>query len=472
MNKIIILLFCLNICLKGFSQNNVGIGITNPTEKLHVSGNIKADTIKPSAVKFTPDAGNGKVLTSDAAGNASWKEASLGGVGYGAWGGCDVTGINEYNPVADDSVAANDFFGITEAISGNFAIIGAYGDDIGSNANQGSASIYKYDGANWVLFKKLTDATGLAGDNFGFSVAISGNYAVVGAYGDDVGANVNQGSVSVYQYNGTDWVFKQRLIDPVGLADDQFGYSVSISGSYIAIGAPNGNATGSLAVADCGTASIFKFDGSNWVFMQKIFDDPAALIGDEFGYSISISGEDLFVGAPSDDGTFADQGSVSVFRFNGSTWQQTAKLINAAGAASDLFGRSVSVNGSYVAIGEPNNNTGIAHIYRYSTSGWSFMQSLTETTGNNFGNRVSLSKNYILVGSASETVGSNNTQGATYLYVRVGGMWQKIQRITDPAGTANANFGLSLAVDGDTKRFVIGAYRAAPGGKAIFGKIN
>lgn len=472
MNKIvaaIVFMMFINIVI---AQNNVGIGTNLPIEKLHVNGNIKTDTIKPAAIKFTPDAGIGKILTSDAAGNASWKEASAGGVGYGAWGGCDVTGVNEYNPVADDSVAANDFFGIAEAVSGNFAIIGAYGDDVGANANQGSASIYKYDGSNWVLFKKLSDAAGQPNDNFGFSVSIYDSYALVGSPQDDIGVNLNQGSVSVYQFNGADWIFKQRLTDPAGLADDEFGYSVSISQNYIAIGARYGNGTGSALITDCGTASIFRFNGTNWVFMQKVYDDPTGATGDEFGYSVSISGNDLFVGAPMDDATFADQGSVNVFRFDGASWQPTVKLINTTGTASDLFGRSVSVNGSCAVIGEPINNTGIAHIYRYTISGWSFMQTLTETTGNNFGNRVSVSQNYILIGSASETVGSNGTQGAAYLYVRVGGMWQKVQRITDPAGTANANFGLSLAIDGDTKRFVIGAYRAAPGGKAIFGKVN
>jgi FG-GAP repeat len=460
-----LLLTVATVCTQA---QNVGIGNTNPTEKLEVTGNVKADTVKPAALKLAPNAGSGKILTSDAAGNAAWADAKTGGVGFGAWGGCDVTGVNEYNPVADDSVAANDFFGISESISGNFAIIGAYGDDIGSNPNQGSASIYKYDGTNWVLFKKLTDATGQANDNFGYSVSISGNYAVVGTYGDDIGANASQGSASVYKFDGTDWVFMQRLTDPVGQANDEFGYSVSISGNSIAIGATSGDVGSNI---DFGSVSIFKFDGTNWVFAQKLSDATGAF-GDEFGYAVSISGNHLIVGAPLDDvAANTDQGSASFFRF-GSNWTLVQKTTNAAGTAGDLFGRGVSLAGNYAVIGEPSNGVGIADVYRYNGSTWPLMQSLTEASSLLFANRVSVSDNYIVIGAASELVGSNSSQGAAYLYIRVGGMWQKVQRITDPAGAANVNFGLAVAIDGNTKRFVIGAYKAAPGGKAIFGKVN
>ena len=99
---------------------------------------------------------------------------------------------------------------------------------MGANTDQGSASIYKYNGASWVLMNKITDATGAAGDDFGISVSISGNYAIVGAYADVVGANLSQGSASIYQRVGLGWVRLQYVTDPAGNAGDFFGFATAI----------------------------------------------------------------------------------------------------------------------------------------------------------------------------------------------------------------------------------------------------
>jgi hypothetical protein len=212
---------------------NVGIGNTTPTEKLDVAGNIKADTVKPNALKLTPDAGMSKILTSDATGNASWQSSSFlaGNVGYGVWGDCAANGnISEYQPLADATGAANDEFGISVSISGNYAIVGADLDDVGVNAAQGSASIYQWNGTNWILMNKITDAAGAVNDYFGWNVSISGNYAIVGAFLNDVDANVNQGSAAIYQRIGIGWQKLQYITDPGGNSDDEMGRSTSIDG--------------------------------------------------------------------------------------------------------------------------------------------------------------------------------------------------------------------------------------------------
>ncbi|MEK7226855.1 MAG: FG-GAP repeat protein, partial [Bacteroidota bacterium] len=141
----LLFLFFYAFCIVQFSASqNVGVGTITPTEKLHVAGNIKGDTVKPAAINFTPYAGAGKRLTSDAAGNASWQElSSSGGVGFGSWGDCSMNSISGYEPLADATGTVGDFFGFKVSISGNYAIAGAYADDVGANTNQGSKSIYR-----------------------------------------------------------------------------------------------------------------------------------------------------------------------------------------------------------------------------------------------------------------------------------------------------------------------------------------
>lgn len=478
-NKVLVLFTCL--VSQQMHAQNVGIGTLTPVEKLHVAGNIKTDTVKPNAIKLTPNAGAGKLLTSDATGNASWQNgnAAPGSVGFGTWGDCSSNNISEYNPVADVNGLDGDHFGQAVAISGSFAIIGAYQSAVGTNNFQGSASIYQYDGTNWVFMQKLTDATGAANDYFGYAVSISGNYAVVGAYVDDVGANINQGSASIYQYNGSSWVLMQKITDATGAANDYYGFAVAISGNYVIIGSLLDDIG---ANSDQGSAIIYQYNGSSWVLMQKI-TDASGIAGDQFGNSVSISGTRAVVGAAEDDvGGNNSQGSASIYQYSGSNWTLMQKLTDANGAAGDLFGTSVSISGANLIIGAIYSdasgafNAGAASIYEFARGVWGLRQKLIDpasTPNTFFGCSVSISGNYALIGAYFTNTGPVTDIGHCILYIRVGSGWQKHQYITDPGGSSGDFMGTATGIDGATKQFVIGS----PGfinqtGKAIFGKIN
>ncbi|MBK9983568.1 MAG: hypothetical protein IPP15_14480 [Saprospiraceae bacterium] len=464
---------------------NIGIGTITPVEKLDVNGNIKSDTLKPNALQLLPNAGAGKILTSDVTGNASWESLIVappantsGNVGHGVWGDCATTGnISEYDPVADSTGVAGDYFGASVSISGDFAIIGTPIDDE-MNPNQGSASIYHFNGSSWQFTQKLTDPNGSTDDNFGYSVSISGNFAIVGAHADDGPFN-NQGSVTIYQYNGTSWDWLEKISDPDGATSDHFGISVSISGDYFIAGSflddssPNG---------DQGSASIFHFNGSNWELVVKL-TDPLSAFTDEFGSSVSISNNYALVGSPYDDaGANFDQGSASIYQFDGNTWVYMQKVIDSDGATSDYFGSSVTISNMYAAIGAPgdkvgnNEDQGSATVFRYNGSSWVSMQKKTSITGlanDGFGICISISGDFMLIGSDRDDVGVNVDQGSISMYQRLGNGWQLVQYITEPGGNASDFFGFTCALDISTRRFLSGASGYISNtGKAVFGKIN
>lgn len=465
-------LFLILACSSS-AQNNVGVGTTTPSEKLEVMGNIKLDTIKPAAIKLTANSGMGKILMSDATGNANWSSSAIpsGNVGYGVWGDCATNGnISEYTPVAPDDGAPADWFGYSVAISGTHALVGARLDDIGAFINQGSVSFFQHDGNNWILSQKMTDASATV---FGTSVAIDGNFAVV-----SMGSSVGIGAANVYLFNGATWVLTQKITDASGVSGDGFGTAVSISGNRIIIGA---NKDGVGANTEQGSVSIYQYNGTSWVLMQKITDATGTATA-EFGSSVAISDNYAIVGARWENlGANTDQGSASIYKYNGTNWVLMNKIVDATGTTGDQFGISVSIAGNYAIIGASSDDVGTnlgqgsASIYNFGGISWQLTQKITDPlglSGDAFGVSVFISGKYALIGAVFHDEGSNINQGTANVYTRIGNGWQKLQTITDPAGAANDNLGKGVAIDAASKRFLIGAYIAFPGGKAIFGKLN
>lgn len=470
-------IFILYCAIHGNAQN-IGIGTTIPNEKLHVAGNIKADTIKANnAVMLSAGAGKNKVLTSDSNGVGSWQaSSSTGSVGYGAWGDCSTRNISEYLPVAASDAASNDNFGYSVSMDGNYAIVGAPYKKVGNNADQGKAYIFYYNGSVWVQQTVLTASDGTAGDEFGLSVSMHGNYAIVGSPTKTVGANTNQGKAYIFHYNGSAWVQQAALTASDGAAGDLFGI-VSINSNYAIVGA-QGKTVGSNFRQ--GKAYIYENNGSTWV-QQAILTAGDGASTDYFGYSVSIHGSRVIVGAPNKKiNNITMHGKVYIFSYNGSTWVQQAFPARTDAAAGDYYGYSVSMYGDNAIVGASgktvgnNINQGRAYIYNYDGSNWLLQTSLTAVDGiaNDFYGNVSIYGNFAMVGVHRKTLSGNFEQGKAYIYQLQGGVrWVLLQAITDPSGVANDHFGLSVSMSNN--RFVIGAYGVSNSvGMAFFGKIE
>ena len=254
--------------------------------------------------------------------------------------GWAVTPVEVAKLVADDG-ATNDFFGFSVALSGDTAVIGAFRDsDDVKGVDSGSAYVFTRSGTNWGQQAKLTATDGAANDTFGGNVALSGDTAVIGALGDDDDVNgVDSGSAYVFTRSGTSWSEQAKLSAADGAAGDEFGYSVALSGDTAVIGAARDDDKGN----DSGSAYVFTRSGTSWSQQAKLTAADGAA-GDVFSISVALSGDTAVIGADLDDEKGDNSGAAYVFTRSGSTWSQQAKLTADDGAAGDLFGIRVALS--------------------------------------------------------------------------------------------------------------------------------
>jgi hypothetical protein len=365
--------------------------------------------------------------------------------------------------------AANDYFGVSVALSGDTALVGAYLDDVGANTNQGSAYVFTRSGTTWSQQEQLTASDGAASDQFGYSVALSGDTALVGAYLDDVGANTDQGSAYVFTRSGTTWSLQQKLTATDGAASDGFGVSVALSGDTALVGARYDDVGTN---ANQGSAYVFTRSGTTWGPQQQLTASDGAA-NDYFGYSVALSGDTALVGAYADAvGANTYQGSAYVFTRSGATWSQQQQLNAADGATNDFFGSSVALSGDTALVGASgddvgaNGSQGSAYVFTRSGTTWSQQQQLNAADGaasDFFGISVALSGETALVGANGDDVGANTNQGSAYVFTRSGTTWSQQQKLAASDGVANDYFGNSVALSGETA--LVGASQDDVGGK-------
>ena len=284
-------------------------------------------------------------------------------------------------------------------------------------------------GLAFVQQAELPDPSGVTGDGFGSSVAVSGNTMVVGAYWTKVGGNTNQGVAYVFTGSGSSWTQTAELTASNGAAGTDFGFSVAISGNTVVVGAHGTAVNGNTGQ---GAAYVFVEPSSGW------------------------------------------SGNLT----------QTAELTASDGAAGNLFGRSVAISGNTVVVGAwhatvgGNANQGAAYVFVEPSSGWANMTQTAKLTAsdgtatNYFGRSVAISADdTIVVGAYDATVGNNTQQGAAYVFTEPSGGWTNMSqtaKLTASGGAAGDAFGISVAIDSETDMVVVGAFLANSGEGAAY----
>ncbi len=363
--------------------------------------------------------------------------------------------------------ATSDRFGASVSLSGATAIVGAPGETVGVHAGQGSAHVYAQSGTAWTHQQTLTVAGGLAGDAFGSSVAVSGTAALVGAPGATVSLNAGEGAVYVFAESGTTWGQPTKLTASGGKAGDHLGCSSSISpsGTEAFVGASGAD----LAQ---GAAYVFSRSGSGpWGPVQTIVAADGSA-SDALGTSVSVSDTVAVVAAPGRTfGAHVGAGSAYVFTPTGTTWTQQTEIAATDGAASDAFGTSVSVSGTTIVIGAPGHGVGEGAVYVFvqtAPAAWTQQAELVASDGAAnaaFGTSVSISGDTVVVGASSAAVGAHPGQGVAYVFAPTStpGEWAQVAELRASDGAAQDSLGTSVASNGTTA--LVGASRDPGGAK-------
>ncbi len=346
------------------------------------------------------------------------------------------------------------FFGFSVSLSGDTGVIGSYSDTVGG-IRSGSASFVRKTLTGWERLAHLGSSDAALGDQFGWSVSIDGDTAVVGAPSDDDNGS-NSGSAYVFREVGGVWQQIAKLTAADGSPSDEFGFSVDISGDTVVIGAPrDDDACPASQFCDSGSAYVFRDSGGVWQQIAKLQAGDAAG-RDLFGYSVALSGDTAIVGAPMDDDQGADSGSAYVFREVGGTWIPVTKLTASDGAVLDFFGVGVAIeNGRAVvgAIGDDDGgvDSGAAYVFQENGGNWEQVAKLKAPVpgaNDHFGISVALSVRAIAIGVYPTGFGAN-AAGSAYAFREIGGEWQSVATLTaTDAGVGDD--GYSVSVSGDT----------------------
>ena len=425
-----------------------------------------------------------------------------------------------------------DHFGYAVGLSGETAVVGAPRNKIGASDDQGAAYVFTRAGAVWSQQQQLLAADGGAGDLFGLSVAVSGQTAAVGAPGRDG----DTGVAFAFVRSGTVWSQQRKFAAVPGQPLDIFGASVSISGETVLASAPllpRGPAAQSIGqlgkepqarelfgfpsiapasyglIHPQGTVGVFTRTGASWTQearlmgqnapeIEEFFGSVVAISGDTavvsapsyriqvggvfvfvrrhgfwelqqrldspnnqrydfFGLAVAISGDTIAVGAPGVQNSPTNRGAIFVFTRVGDLWSMEQRLTAGDTRPVVYFGQAVALDGETIAGGDPvvdyrTPRQGAVYVFTRTDGSWSQRRKLTGASPGNdkFGEAIALRGTILAIGAPEETVGANRLQGAAYVFTGSGANWTQQARLFRQMGAIGDLFGQSVAVSGES----------------------
>jgi hypothetical protein len=316
-----------------------------------------------------------------------------------------------------DGLEDNDQFGWSVDTDGQFIVAGAPETDNGTEADQGAVYVFQRSGGQWIEVGKLTVPYVEGYARFGISVSLDGDRVIAGADYYSVGESV-AGAAFVYRRDGRSWTQEAMLTDATPALWENFGWSVSLDGDRALVGAYEAYFSEGPVTAH-GTVTVFRRNGTAWTEEGLLYADDSNN-DQQFGYSVDLDGDQAIVGARWDDEIGSRAGAAFTFAFIENTWTQTQKLLPAGHTEDDYLGTAVAIQGDNALVGAPrfgeypDYHMGIAYLYHRDGTLWSEVAAFIPddaTKGNSFGYHLAMDGSLAIIGSPW-----SEDNGAAYLY--------------------------------------------------------
>ena len=357
-----------------------------------------------------------------------------------------LTPIEVAKLIASDGGPYDDF-GYSVAVDGDTALIGArVSGDGGFAVRTGLAYVFTRTAGVWTEQAKLTASNVVSDFFFGLSVAVEGDTALIGACGRD--------TCSAYVFTRSAGVWKEqaKLTASDGSRDDDFGLSVAIDGDIALIGAHYDDDNGD----DSGSVYVFTRSAGIWTEQAKLTASDAAPF-DNFGEGVALDGETALIGATGDDDNGSRSGSVYVFTHSAGVWKEQAKLTTSDGSRDDVLGGSVALDGDTALLGvqfDDDNgiSSGSAYVFTRRAGVWAQQAKITQNDAvrlAGFGKSVALDGDTALIGASDGNIFTGNNDSA-YIFTRNAGAWTQQAKLNASDSIGDKLFGGSVALDGDT----------------------
>ena len=347
-----------------------------------------------------------------------------------------------------------------------------------ADAMPGSAYVYVRSNGTWALQQALTSSDGAAGDHFGVSVALDGDTAVVGADMHDIQGDSHSGAAYVFTRTGELWTQQAELApSDHGYGGDSFGGEVDVDADTAVVGARHRDATGST---DAGAAYVFRRTAGAWSQEARLaLPDPTPLTCDEFGGAVAVDGETVVVGSdfrpvPGKYNT----GAAYVYVRSGTVWSLQQQLLGSDVGNGDMFGSSVALDGDRVLVAAERhdeymaNQIGAGYLFTRWNGVWTQEAELKATDrspGDQLGTSVALSGDVVLLGAPNQTANTLARAGTTCVFRRTPEGWAECAQLTPDSVAAQEQSGHTVALSGTTA--LIGSPYHAQSGAANAGVV-